>query len=194
MKTKKAVAAAQGAGATSPNRDRTINGIINPLKIKTMKTITKTIGMALTVLMLSTGAFSQTTSAYTQAKATVGILHIDTKGVLHDPAAMSNLVRLELEKANVYTVLDKYDQADVIEQNNMNITNCYGKTCVVNAGKLFKVDKMLTGSVERSGEKIVITLRLIDVKTATVEKTNATEYLNLQPEVQKLPLNYLLSD
>lgn len=153
---------------------------------KTMKTIRKTIGMALTGLMLSTGAFSQITSAYTQAKATLGILNIDTKGVLHDPVAMSNLVRLELEKANVYTVLDKYDQADIIEQNNMNITNCYGKTCVVNAGKLFKVDKMLTGSVERFGEKIVITLRLIDVKTATVEKTNATEYLNLQPEVQRM--------
>ena len=153
---------------------------------KTMKTNTKTIGIALTVLMLSTGAFSQTTSAYTQVKATVAILNIDAKGVLLDPVAMSNLVRLELEKTNVYNVMDKYDQADVIEQNNLNITNCYGKTCVVNAGKLFKVDKMLTGNVERFGERIVITLRLIDVKTATVEKTDATEYLNLQPEIQRM--------
>ena len=54
------------------------------------------------------------------------------------------------------------------------------------AGRKLKVEKMLTGSVERFGEKIVITLRLIDVKTATVEKSDAMEYLNLQPEIQKM--------
>ncbi|MGZ3867225.1 MAG: hypothetical protein ACXVNR_12860, partial [Bacteroidia bacterium] len=52
--------------------------------------------------------------------------------------------------------------------------------------KSLGVDKMVTGSVERFGEKIIILLKVIDVKTEKVEKQDATEYLNLQPELQKM--------
>ncbi|MCH8319310.1 MAG: hypothetical protein IIA88_12615 [Bacteroidetes bacterium] len=162
MKTKNTVVVAQGANATS-----------------VMRTLVRTVLITSMLLILLK-------NAYAQHKATLGILNIDTKGVLYDPAAMSSMVRLELNKTNVYTLIDKYDQADIIEKNEVNIANCYGKTCVVNVGELLHADKMVTGSVERLGEKIVITLRLIDVKSATVEKTDATEYLNLQPEIQRM--------
>ena len=144
-----------------------------------MRTLVRTVFIASMLLILLK-------NAYAQHKATLGILNIDTKGVLHDPAAMSNMVRLELDKTNVYSVIDKYDQTDIIEKNEVNIANCYGKSCVVNVGELLHAGKMVTGSVERLGEKIIITLRLIDVKSATVEKTDATEYLNLQPEIQRM--------
>ncbi|MCH7534741.1 MAG: hypothetical protein IH948_03185 [Bacteroidetes bacterium] len=148
------------------------------LNFKTMKTITKTIGMALVLMVLSIGAYAQ--------KPIVGILNIDTKGVVHDPAAMSYMVRLEVEKTGVFSVMDKYDVNDIMEKSGIDIEDCYGKTCLVKAGIELKVEKMLTGSVERFGEKIVITLRLIDVMSGAVEKSDAMEYLNLQPNIQKM--------
>lgn len=136
------------------------------------------ISMALTILSIS--------SAFAQNKQTVAVLNIDTKGIIQEPEAMGYLVRLELEKTKKYNVMDKYDIADIIEKEGIDINTCFGKNCLVDAGKKLKVDKMLTGSVERFGEKIVITLRLIDVKTNTVTASDATEYLNLQPEIQKM--------
>jgi hypothetical protein len=99
---------------------------------------------------------------------------------------MGYMVRLEIEKTGVYTVLDRYEVADAIAKNSIDVNNCYAKSCLVEAGTKLGADKMLSGSVERFAEKIVITLRLIDVKTGVVEKSDATEYLNLQPEVQKM--------
>jgi len=118
-------------------------------------------------------------------KPTVAVLNIDSKGIVHDAQSMGYLTRLELEKTKAFMVMDKYEVADIVAKNQIDLNNCYSKTCLIETGKLLGVDKMLSGSVERFGEKIVILLRLIDVKSGTIEKSDATEYLNL-PEIQKM--------
>jgi hypothetical protein len=124
--------------------------------------------------------------AQNQSKPMAAVLGIDSKGVIQNSESVGYMVRLELEKANVYNVMDKYDVAEAVKKNSIDISTCFGRTCVVAAGKSLGTDKMITGSVERFGEKIVISLKVIDVKTEAVEKQDATEYLNLQPELQKM--------
>lgn len=46
---------------------------------------------------------------FAQPKASVAVLHIDTRGLGYDPVGMGHLVRLELEKLNIYEVVDRYD-------------------------------------------------------------------------------------
>lgn len=119
-------------------------------------------------------------------KATAAVLHIDTKNVGLEPTEMGNLVRLELEKLDTFTVMDRYDVAYMVEKNKMNIDNCYGKICLVEAGKALKVDKLVSGSAERYGDMFVFTLRLVDVKSETIERTEVTEFLNLPNETQNM--------
>lgn len=121
-----------------------------------------------------------------QTKSVAAVLGIDSKGVISDADAVGYMVRLELEKINVYSVMDQYDVAETVKKNNIDVKTCFGKSCVVAAGKALGADKMITGRVERFGEKIVISLKVIDVKSEAVEKQDATEYLNLQPELQKM--------
>lgn len=116
-----------------------------------------------------------------QTKPTLAVLNIDSKGILNTSEEMGYLVRLEIEKTNAYSVMDKYEVSEIIKDNS----NCFSKSCLVNAGKLLKADKMLTGSVERFEEKVIVSLRVIDVATETIEKNETTEYLNL-PEIQKM--------
>lgn len=125
-------------------------------------------------------------SAQNKSMPSGAVLGIDSKGVIPDAETVAYMVRLELEKVNVYNILDKYDVAEAIKKNNIDVQNCFGKSCVVAAGKAIGADKMVTGSVERFGEKIIIALKVIDVKTSSVEKQDATEYLNLQPELQRM--------
>ncbi len=134
----------------------------------------------LTYLLLASGAWADP-----ERKPTIAVLNIDSKGVIQDAEAMGYMVRLELEKTGAYSVLDRYEVADVFSKNKFAAENCFSKSCVVEAGKLLKTDKMLSGSVERFGEKIVVTMRLIDVDSGSIEKSDATEYLNL-PEVQRM--------
>ena len=125
-------------------------------------------------------------NAQSNSKPLAAVLGIDSKGVIQESESVGYMVRLEMEKVNVYNVMDKYDVADVVKKNNIDVKTCFGKSCVIAAGKALGVDKMITGSVERFGEKIVISLKVIDVKTEAIEKQDATEYLNIQPELQKM--------
>jgi hypothetical protein len=135
------------------------------------------------LLALPFWAFGQTANIPVTLKSKVAVLHIDSKGFILDPAQMGNLVRLELDKLGQFEVLDKYDVAYLAEKENLNFDKCFGKICLVETGRKLRADKMLTGSVELLGEHVVVTLRLIDVGTESIEKSHVAEFLNLRAQV-----------
>lgn len=144
-----------------------------------MKTFAKNF---LFLLMISPLIFK----AQENSKKSITVLNIDSKGVALDPVQMGNLVRIELEKLDTFQVMDRYDVVYVVEKNKLNISNCYGKLCLVEIGSTIKSEKMFSGSVELYGETIIITFRLVDVATASIEKTQVMEFLNLPKEMQSM--------
>ena len=143
------------------------------------KKLLKQLGVCLVILLISFLSFSQD-------KVSIAVIGIDTKGIKLDNISMGNLVRLELEKANIYEVLDKYDVANILNDNGVDANNCFGKTKLVGVGEMLKVDKILTGNVDKFGDKIIFVLRMIDVKSRKIEETNVMEYLDLQEEIQTM--------
>jgi hypothetical protein len=138
--------------------------------------------MLLRVILALT--FTMAGASNGQDTKTIAVLNIDTKNMDLDPTSMGNLVRLELEKTKVYSVMDKYEAEYIIQKEGLDISNCYGKSCLLEAAKILKVDKLLAGYAERFGDKIVINLRLIDVEASQVEKSDITEYQNIPEEIQ----------
>ncbi len=118
-----------------------------------------------------------------QTLASIAVSNVDTRGIELSPTDMGNLLRLQLDKTGLFNIVDRYDMTDLLNIAELDITNCYGKSCLVRMGKALNVDKILTGSVERMGDKIVITLRLINVETETIERTDITEYQNIVDEL-----------
>ncbi len=158
---------------------------LNSQKIKSTFFKPKLSAAILFFLLMGTAllSFSQTAKS---KKASISVLHIDTKGLNMDAAQMGDMVRIELEKLDSFDVMDRYDVSYVIEKNKLNINNCYGKICLVEVGSSINSDKMFTGSVELIGETIYCTFRIIDIKTASIEKTQVNEYLNLPKEIQSM--------
>jgi hypothetical protein len=114
----------------------------------------------------------------------VGVLGIDVKGFpAMEPAQMSNIVRTELDRIGKFEVIDRYDVEYLLKNSDLKADNCYGKECLVDVGKKIRADKMLSGSVELYGERIFVNLRLIDVGTATIERTKVVEFLNLRGQL-----------
>ncbi len=129
-------------------------------------------------------------------KPIAAVLNIDTEGIQHTPEQIGNVVRLELDKLGLYEVMDKYDVSYLVQKNGLNISNCYGKICLQEIGTQLGADKMLTGSIEGFGEQIVVTLKIIDITSNSVEKSSVQEFLFLPNQIKNMlqvTLNSLFS-
>lgn len=146
-----------------------------------MKTTFKSIVLFVAACLSLNLSFAQNVK---KEKSTLTILSIDIAGFKSEPQQMGNLVRTELEKLDTFEVMDRYDVAFMIEKNKLSINNCYGKLCLTEIGETIHSDKMLSGSIELYPKSIIYTLRLIDVKTKSIEKTTVMEFLNLPDELQ----------
>ncbi|MFY0686561.1 MAG: hypothetical protein JXQ90_05320 [Cyclobacteriaceae bacterium] len=125
---------------------------------------------------------------FSQDRPSIAVISIDTKGLEIDNETMASVVRLELEKINRYEVLDKYDVSDILSQNNINPADCFGKNAVVRAGNHLKADFMLTGSAEVFGGKIILILRMVDIKAKKITTTSVMEYLEVHKEIQTMAM------
>ncbi len=132
------------------------------------------------------------TQSDSTVKYTMAILKIDTKGIkskestLMYPEEAGNMLRIEMEKLNLYEILDRYDASYIIQKKKLVIDNCFGKICLTEIGKELEVDKMLSGTIENINGVIYYSLRLVDVKSNTIEKTHIHEFLDIPNQLQNM--------
>ncbi len=143
-----------------------------------MKAIMKFTIITSLFILLNLNMFAQ--------KPSLIVLNLDSQGLEYTPMQLGNLVRMEMEKLNKFEVMDRYDVSYLVEKHNLKIANCYGKICLVEIGKLLESDKMMSGSIELYGDKIILSLRLVDVKTEKIEKAQVKEFLKYPKEIQTM--------
>lgn len=119
-------------------------------------------------------------------KEKVAVINFDTQGILLSPENIRKMVNLEIQKLDTYQVLDEYDLLHIVKTQNLILDDCFGKQCATEVGKIFEVNKVITGSVIRIDERITYTMRMIDVETSETEKSVVYEFANLQPHLQKM--------
>jgi hypothetical protein len=153
-----------------------------------MKTKIKNFGKILMCLIIICGT---SMNAHSQKK-TAGVLNIYSSGLGLTDVQMGNLLRSEIEKLDTFDVIDKFDIDYLLKEKNLS-ADCKNKLCLIEIGQTIKADKMFSGSVELIGQQIVITLRLIDVNSGSVEKTQVCEFLNLPLEIKNM-LNIAVSE
>ncbi len=107
-------------------------------------------------------------------------------GLYATPEIASKLIRLELIKLEQYSVYDEYDMRDAIEKDSTLSKGCLSKNCLVQLGKELDVDYTISGSIDALGNKIVVTLKLIDVKAETLHKTSMMEFEHQESELQRM--------
>ena len=117
---------------------------------------------------------------------TAAIVSVYTQGVKISPEMAESLMRIEFTKTGKFNVLDKLDMLEVLNENQIDVSNCFGKKCLTTVGSQAGVDKMITGAIENLGKKIVITVKLLDVKTGNYDKIAIEEFINLDTEVQTM--------
>ncbi len=121
-----------------------------------------------------------------QTKSSIAVTNPSVNGLFATPTIASKLIRLELIKLNIYTVYDEFDMSDAYKKNPEFLNNCVSKSCLVELGKELNVDYTVSGSYDALGDKIVLTIKIIDVKNNLIFKTGTKEFDNQEPELQRM--------
>jgi hypothetical protein len=148
--------------------------------------------------------FALSFGAFAQANSSIAVANPNVEGLYVTPEMCAKMIRLELAKLNKYSVYDKFDMQEVYDSNESYKT-CLSKSCLVAFGQELEVNYMITGSFDLLANKIVITLKMIDVANNTVYKSGLKEFTNQEKELQRMvevlltemldiPVNKELSD
>jgi hypothetical protein len=128
----------------------------------------KKISIILTLLIL---AINWGHASDNMKKKVAGVVSVDMKQMSLTPAQFVQLARLELVKTDSFEVLDSYDIEYLVKQKDTNLLrNCFSKACLVEIGKLSAADKVMSGSVIRFDDYVMINLKWVDVAGGVVEK------------------------
>ncbi len=165
------------------------NNKMKTLNYNSMKTLNFKIRMIIAMMVFFNSV------SVTAQKSSIAVVGISTTGIFNDQKTVTNMVQLELEKTNLYSVLDKYEVNEIVKEKGIDPEDCQSKSKLMDAGKKLGVSLMFSGSVERMNEKIIISFRILDVSTGEYVKSGVLEFLNLEKELQimiRISVNDLL--
>jgi hypothetical protein len=145
------------------------------IKINIMKT---RVFFIVLLSMLAQAGFAQSTKLV--------VLGFDVQVEALKNQNLTELLRIELAKHQNYEITDRYEVAEVLKANDISATSCQSKSCLIKAGNLLKVDKVVSGSVDQMGESIYIRIRIMDVKKETVDKEVVKQFLYLPEKINPM--------
>jgi TolB-like protein len=110
-----------------------------------------------------------THQTWAQEKYTVAILDLEPQGVSQSEAiSITNLIRNELFLTGQYTVVERDNMAEIFKEQGFQIAGCTTSECIIRAGRVLGVQRMVAGSLDKLGSLFIINLRLIDVETGEI--------------------------
>jgi hypothetical protein len=132
-----------------------------------------TLGVFLFVISSFEWTFSQ------EIKQNIAVLDLKSNALdVPSIIGLSNKVRSELVQENEFTVIEREDMDAILREQDFQQTDCVESSCAVEIGKLLSVRKMVVGNIDLTGTTYSLTLRIVDVESAKIEKTASLDCIN----------------
>ncbi len=88
---------------------------------------------------------------------------------------LTESIRRELVMSGRWEVIDRGNMDKILKEQKLQLSGCVSGQCVVEAGQLLGVGKIVTGSVSIVGKTYYLTLSLINVETGKIENVSEDE-------------------
>jgi len=126
------------------------------------------------LLLLATGAGL----AQQPKPVAVAVMPLRGAGIPEsDVKFLTDRLVIELQRAGVFEVMERDRMDEILKEQGFQQTGACDETaCLVEAGRLLPVEKIIGGSVGKVGYVYSAQIRLIDLKTGKVEKTATRDY------------------
>jgi hypothetical protein len=122
----------------------------------------------------------------TAPRPTVAVANPSTQGFEISSEVTAKMIRFELHKINIYQVYDEFDMAEALKDVTDYNTNCYGVLCLSELGAKLKVDYVFSGTFDKLADRIVINLKVIDVKNQSVHTSMMREFTREEENLQRM--------
>lgn len=138
--------------------------------------------MSLLILLIQ-WSFLQASAA---EKPILAIMPFDAKDLGYTGKELASLARMETEKLKLVSMMDPYEIDEVFKEKDFDPNTCFSKNCLHKAGKMLNADQVMSGTVEKFGSKILITLRLLNVESGEFISSDLTEFIHMPEEIQRM--------
>ncbi len=112
-------------------------------------------------------------------KLNIAVLDFDSRGAMSrdEAASLSDIFQSYLVDTGEFVVVDRSRIKTLMDEMGFQQSGmCSEVECVVEAGKLLKVEKMFAGTIGKVGRIYNINIKLIDVATAQIEINRSKPY------------------
>ncbi|MBI2968113.1 MAG: hypothetical protein HYY40_09915 [Bacteroidetes bacterium] len=129
----------------------------------------------ITILLTAT-CFQPFYPCYSQ-QTSYAVINISVRGMIYEKDVLLNQIRKEMLKNSAIFVTDPWEVKAKLAMTEFDHTVCFDRECIAAAAKKTGVQKAVSGSVERIGERMLVNLTIIDAATGTLEKTSVGDYI-----------------
>jgi TolB-like protein len=85
-----------------------------------------------------------------------------------DALTLTNRLISELFKTKMYNVLEQEEMTEILTEQGFQQSGCTSSECLVEAGKLLKVEQIVSGKISRIGGYFTIELRMHDIESGQI--------------------------
>jgi len=111
-------------------------------------------------------------------KMLIAVIDLEAKGVSKIVSgAVTDIIRSEMVKTGLFTVVERTQMAEILKEQGFQMTGCTDESCAVKMGKLLSAQKILVGEINRVGEALMITVRIVDVEKGTSDHSASQKSL-----------------
>jgi TolB-like protein len=116
----------------------------------------------------------------------LAVISFDANDQALRTAELTELLRIEISKHNKYEMIDRYEIAESLTEADISSSTCFSKSCLSKAGETLDVDWVVSGSADKLGDALFIRLRMVNLKTKTIEKEVVREFLNIPEKINTM--------
>lgn len=108
--------------------------------------------------------------AQLQTRVSIAVNDLSGKGLDQSTAEIcSDRLRNELVKTGVFRVMERGEMLTILKEQGFQQSGaCDDKACIVEAGRLLGVERIIAGSIGKVENFYTISLRIIEIKTAEI--------------------------
>ncbi len=133
--------------------------------------------------ILTLGTFAQQRTQRPQAtppkKLNVAVLDFDARGGLskEEAATLSDAFQTEIVSVGEFTVVDRQRIRQILQEQGFQQSEaCSQVECIVEAGKILKVERMFAGTIGKVGSLFNVNIQVIDIATAQIISNKSRQH------------------
>jgi hypothetical protein len=130
--------------------------------------------------------YSKISAQTSTSASTIAVAKPYVNNLASNAESVAKMMRLELIKLNLYKVYDEFDMNEIIKSNEVFQKDCFGQGCLTKMGEELKTDYILFGSFDQLSNRIVASVKMIDVKNKTLFASKVREFDDQEFELQRM--------